>query len=357
MSLGFLWSEGWQLDGEWGWFALAEYNILCKINLETKKICFVSRIPASNYSDRAFTYILKKESKIILLPDREKRLFIFDCVDGSWNSIPFVDHERAERIRCTYAFWENDLLVVYAAFLKMIVYVDINRCKIVKMYSIPDSGNIEALWDQDIVVYEDYLYIPSRAETKIYRFNRNNHIFSTYSYDVNCEFRTITKCNDELWLTGTDSKIHVIDLESLAYKESIIINDRCNSHTEYPYIYAFYNDGYIWLIPYDNYQFVCIDVREKKLSYYDGWTEKNTVGEEVGKMLDLHYVRNETVLGVSSPTGALWELNTKSKSFHMYKYDFYNEQELYTELLASLPKPFLKEKTNLGLLEYLKYMV
>lgn len=276
----FMWSDNWWIENDIAWFVDGEHSILFKIDLETEKCEYVSKIPNEGASDfRLNPRCIKVGKDIYCLPYMGMQIWVYDIEADAYTSIAIDDINKG-RLAITNFWLQNNSLLVLSRELGLIIEINTITREMERSYFLPNQVSAS-------VKVGDSLFCVSSASDCIFEFNIKMRTCKEYKLPIQLVgLNTVSYDGNIFFLSGIRKEIYVWDRGKNSLK---ILNNFPDNFGIYLYEYsgedildcvsnqyvvpAFsvsvkVRDG-VWFIPFKTNQIVYLDNHTYKISAFE----------------------------------------------------------------------------------------
>lgn len=339
MSQTFIWSDGWWLEDDKGWFVDGMSNTLFCVDLNTGECEKVCSIPGSEEGTyRQNPYCFKCGSDIYCTPGSGGSIWIYNLDNGTLIELE-MDRPKQHELGSQFWIWGEMVFLVTANWNK-IIEVSISQKAITNYYTICENDGIRGS-----VLVGDDIYAVSSKSGIIYQFDLMSKEVRAYLLP-GIENRISTICFDgeKFWLSGYQDEVYIWNKEkdnlttinfSNQLEESYSDNkveqtvDNCSS----PVFNRVVAVGeYIWFIPIRKGKIVYANKVTTELFMFevfeeDGISVALKKAQGIGNYL-LEYVRNDRYIGLFSANNSrVLEIDVKQLIYQWKEY-YFSEQYL-----------------------------
>ena len=298
------------------WFVGYVDNILYHIDT-IGSIEIVAIIPTEDTDTYRMNPIcIKNKNEIICLPDRAKKIMIYNIETKEFREIPIS--LNVDRCTISNAWVEEDYLWCVSYRSGELIKCNLENKEIKKFSVCPP--NYQSGAGEAIKVNQD-IYILHKNRTAITEFNIETE--KEQVFELTCEdigFGTIIYANNSFYLTGFKKNIYKWEKDnnrvtSIEIGEKIVFDAEIDNSKSFRFIHSKYVNGYILFIPNNDAHYICNDVilfdlekeTEKIYSFKD---EK--VSRKFGEYLVYNCSSGEKVLIQDYSQKDYWELDTET---------------------------------------------
>ncbi len=298
------------------WFVGYLDNVLYHID-STGKLKVVVKIPTeSTDAYRMNPICIKNNNKIICLPDKSKKIIIYDIETKEFKEI--LLSLSASRYTITNAWVEENILWCISYRTGELIKCNLENQAVEKFFVCTPNLQIGV---GEAIKLKQYIYILHKDRCSVTEFDIKTEKETVY--ELKCEdkgFGTIIFANDSFYLTGFKKNIYKWNKENnfvitLWNGEKIVFDAEKENSIFSRFIQSRYVNGYILFIPNNNVDYICNDIivydLEKELVQIYSLKDEKTP-RKYGEYLVYNYSIGDSVLIQDYSQDDYWELNIKT---------------------------------------------
>ncbi len=276
--------EGSCVDGNYLWFSLDQVNGLCKMNLDTYEIEYVSMIPGEKAQMKfLFSDIKKYRDYLVLTPMNAKAVIIYNTKTEEFKRIPLTTNFIRNEVK--YEGWSGFFSsVILGDYIYMIPYkfpaiLSINlitfRCDYYDSFMndiIQEYDENKEFFREDIAVVdtEDSAYAVSLQYGGIFQIDhrRSNmrFLWKTQACE-NLGFSCIQRINDKFVLLQMYQKKIVLFDNSWNEIETIKYTVRSAAGNFWDFVGSIRHESFIYYIPYQALEIMRFNVLTEEIDF------------------------------------------------------------------------------------------
>ncbi|NBH19516.1 hypothetical protein D3Z55_19305 [Clostridiaceae bacterium] len=336
----YIWSNGWEMDGNGAWFMAGAMDVLFYFDKNTKTTKIVDKIPTEHVFElRQHPRCIQAENAVICLPDRGSDIWFYHFANGLWTHIPLENPDKV-RVGCFNTWLIEEKLYMVSIGLKQIIELDTKKECIINYYDLPINTNENIT---ESVMVNGEIYVAGVSPANIYKFNCLDKSIKIYNLsEINDLIQTICFDGNKFWLSGQQKNIYIWEEST----EKITILDNFpkgigiwNFSGKYKDLFHEIEDAadiplflcsvsagrYIWFIPFQTNEIVYIDKDTYEMKLFsieeEGHTEENISTQLLRHKYLLQYVRDDRYIGLFSLKNKwIFEVDSKELEYRILDY-------------------------------------
>ena len=261
---------------------------------------------------RKYRFCLNKNNKLYCIPDRSKRMKVYDLEN---KNSTYISLGNELRYFILDAWIIGDTLWFVSIGTNQIFEINLKLDKVLS-YKIFDDETILCGYKCDL--YKNTIYIVALNSKKIVEFNLEKKEKKIIELDVDESGFSIVICKDgNLFLTGLSYILYRLNCENyIVEKKGEFIkekNEERQSEKQLVFTYAEHIDGDIIFIPsgYDNHKNCIFYVKCEKNLEIKKYDFNDVIN--VAEIFTPEYVRNRCIGLYGEITSAMYEFNVDTK--------------------------------------------
>jgi len=192
------------------WLVGNSDNIIYHIN-EKKQICAIAQVPCNDGDMwRRHPLCVKTNNKLICLPDRSNKIFIYDLSIKAFEEISLGF--EFEKYGLGNAYIEDDFLWCFSYRFGKLYQCDLMKGS-VEVFNLGVANNDSDLGEA--IKINNYYYVLNKRKCCVTRFDTISHEIEVFELECNDKgFGTITFVDGLFYLTGYENYIYVWEEKS-----------------------------------------------------------------------------------------------------------------------------------------------
>lgn len=364
----FIWGDNWWQEGEESWFVSGEMNCLFRIEENSREAIYVSRLPSRSICEfRKNPRCLKNNDVIFCFPDEGEFIWCYHLNDDTWKSIN-IDNPENIRLSCFQTWIVQSELFIISNGLRKIIELNIDEQKIERYYDL-ETNEISGS-----VLVNNHIYILDVSLGGICKFNCLDKSIKKYLLtEINEHLNTLCFDGHRFWMSGRKKRIYIwseaeneiisIDdfpdsfgIYNFSGKYQKILNCEENQFDVPLFLYSVYAEGYVWFIPFQTNEILCIERDTFRMRVFpvknENQTEESLTTQLLGHKYVLEYVREKRYIGLYSLKNRyILEIDAKKFAYNTlnYKLSADSAAQIIMELDEEQQDFFEQENLNLQL--------
>lgn len=318
-------------NGKKLWYVAEPYSLLMEIDIATKKMQCLGKIPESDvdYSYRGLYYY---ENKLYLMPYDGRNLCEYDIVNKKYTVIQL---DNRYQYRLTGAIFRDGNIYMYGTMGLIVKYcLKDQKATIIFIQNSHVTNNVIPLW-WDGVIYDDKIILPSLDSNIIVEINNNDEVIIDR---MGVKYEKWSEVHINL-LENTLAAVYQSELgyiNIVKYKEKEIIKHKGFVEKDFeigkikPYIWATnWKDKWFFIPEYGTRLFY-IDYTKDELLYLKNNNMDNIyIKNKLQFSCGINY--KEVYYTIEMNSGSLYEVNKESLNYNIFNIEA-NNAIAYTKM-------------------------
>ena len=264
-------NDGMYFEDGKGYFVERNTGDIYVFDIANQSVCLIDCLDSTESGFRKYRKLLKKNDEIFCLPDCDKKLKIYNINTKESSYIEIGEKER----QCIVHAWaiSNTIFVGLPLENSILEISHENDAWKMNKYKIFHDG--EDICAQESCYRDGKIYSISLNSTKIAVFDILNKNVELYDISVNDKgFSSIACSEKEIFVTGINREIYVLDKVDCKVKKSIQINNKVFFKNiekgKFTFSSSIYYDKKLYLTAaYFNESIVCLNLGDYTIRFLD----------------------------------------------------------------------------------------
>lgn len=234
------------MDENYMWLIPEEAGILCKYDLESKKIVFMQILPELLTRSYAYSAIVKYENELILIPCMANKIIIFNMDLESFTEVELPDLKEVclSQVKFIHGFRKEQYIYLIPESYPYFLRIDMKNLEMLQsknvlqmckdLFRVPQSKvtiSVSA-WNGDNTIYVGMTVIDGEKKyTCLGKIDLESFQFYMYMPDCMEEIKGMIWYKEQIFLYSAKEEIIILD-QNMQILKSISVNAVQDDHAD-----------------------------------------------------------------------------------------------------------------------------